>query len=118
MKFKIGNIVRIKHNYGYEEAVVEENNRESLENSASGLPLSIDALEKYFGFTSSVFSDRTEILKDIDKYLIRYYPDLDQTGKFNIVIESEERGVIAAIYVPYIHQLQNIFYWATGLVLQ
>lgn len=117
MKFEIGNIVRIKHNYGCEEVVVEENNKESLENSASGLPLSIDSLEKYFGFTSSVFSDRTEILKDIDKYLIRYYPDLDTTGRFNIVIESE-KGVIAAIYVPYIHQLQNMFYWLTGLVLQ
>lgn len=107
--FRAGNIVRIKYDYGQEKVYITEETIDSPK--ISGLPVSISALED-IGFISTVFSDHTEIMRDIDDFLIKYNPD----KKLNFTIQYFGE-TIAEVSIQFIHQLQNIFFDLSGLCL-
>lgn len=111
--FEIGNIARIKHDYGYEKVIITKDNIESKE--ISGMPILIESLENDLGFVSTRFSDGIEVMKDIGPFIIKYRTP-DSTSRFNFVI-YDSLGAIAEFKVDYIHQLQNIFKTLTGLCL-
>jgi hypothetical protein len=110
--FIVGNIARIKHDYGYETVIISEDNIDSKE--ISGLPVLIETLENNLGFVSTTFTDRIEIMKDVGQFLIKYITN--NTDRFNFII-YDNLGIIAKFKIDYIHQLQNIFKALTGLCL-
>lgn len=104
-----GNLVRINHDYGFEEIIISKDNMYS---SYDGIPISIDYLEK-LGFSITYFDNRggrtIEIMKDLDDILVRYNPG--EVLNFTISTPSE---VIAKVKVEFVHQLQNLILDITG----
>ncbi len=113
IQFELGNIARIKHDYGYEKVIITKDNRESEE--ISGMPILIESLENDLGFVATRFTEGIEIMKDVGPFIIKYRIP-DSTSRFNFVI-YDDLGVIAEFKIDYIHQLQNIFKTLTGLCL-
>lgn len=112
-EFEIGNIARIKHNYGSETVIISKDNIDSPE--ITGKPILIESLESDLGFVSTVFTDKIDVMKDVGQFLIKYITP-DNTERFNFII-YDNLGIIAKLKVDYIHQLQNIFKALTGLCL-
>ena len=104
---RIGNIARIKHDYGEEIVLVTRDNMDKV----SGLPISFSSLEN-IGFVSTTFSDHIEVMRDIESYLIKYNPE----KKLNITIQQGGE-TIAEISLQYIHELQNVFFDLTGMYI-
>jgi hypothetical protein len=106
---RIGNIARIKHDYG--EEIIIANSEDVNSSKVSGLPISFSSLEN-IGFVSTTFSDHVEVMRDIESYLIKYNPE----KKLNITIQYLGE-TIAEVSLKYIHELQNVFFDITGIYI-